>query len=193
MRNRNNEKLLNKDFKDDSIEDVTSFEEARAIINARLNTLRADLSYQSSAEECLFNELCKTHENKKRGIMDLYARFYSPCKVSDTSYEPKGDVDMNDVMLDFSQGYNEFIKNMENEYVKAMTKRYRATVLLANIMNIEYPYSRIMYLTYFIGMESKEIIDRLYISRATFYRLKSDALDYLTAIYYHPDKKDQRH
>ena len=190
MRNRNNENNSKRDLRDDSIEDVSSFEEARAIINSRLITLRADLSYQSKAEECLFNELCKTHENKKRGIMDLYARFYSPCKVSDTEYMPKVQADMNDLMLDFSRGYNEFIKNMESEYVKSITRRYRATILLANILNIEYPYSRIMYLAYFIGMNTKDIIERLFISRATFYRLKSDAIDHLTAIYYHPDLRD---
>ena len=173
---------------EDPIENVGSFEEARVIVHSRLTKLKEHLKFQLSAEESLFLELCNSHELRRKMMMNLYARYYSPCKVSDTVYIPKGETDMNDVMLDFSEGYNKFISNMDNEFIRLSIRRLRAAAMLNNIFSIEYPYSRIMYLTYFLGMDSDAIAEELYISRATYFRLKAIAINILTSFYYHkPD------
>jgi hypothetical protein len=40
-------------------------------------------------------------------------------------------------------------------------------------------------------MDPREISEDLYISRATFYRLKSIAINTLTQLYYQPDKRSR--
>ena len=176
-------------YRDSSIENAASFEEARAIIETRLKTLRQDLSGRTPAEDTIIAEILKAHEDKKLSLMDLYAGYYSPCKVTDTVFEPKGQGDMNDVMLSFSEGFNEFIENMEEQYVSLIMKRRRATILLNRMLSIRFPYSRLMYLYYYKGIDPKDIAELFFISRATFYRLKSAAINSLTALYYDSQKK----
>lgn len=176
-------------YRDSSIENAASFEEARAIIETRLKTLRQDLSGRTPAEDTIIAEILKAHEDKKLSLMDLYAGYYSPCKVTDTVFEPKGQGDMNDVMLSFSEGFNEFIENMEEQYVSLIMKRRRATILLNRMLSIRFPYSRLMYLYYYKGIDPKDITELFFISRATFYRLKSAAINSLTGLYYNSKKK----
>ena len=177
---------------DDMIGNASSFEEARAIIITRLNYLRADINYHTTAEEALFAELCKAHEDKKHRLMDMYARFYSPCKVSDPAFISGGQTDMNDLMINFSEGYDKFIMSMEKEYMQLTLRRRRATMLLSKILSIRYPLSRILYLNYYVNMDPVKISDALFISRATFYRLKSNGINSLTAIYYPPKNKKKK-
>ncbi len=172
---------------DDAIENVASFEEARAIINARLNNLCEDLTEHSETEDKYFNEICKAYEDQKINFMDLYAGYYAPCKVSDPLYLPKGEGDMNEVMINFSEGFNDFITSMEEQYVSCLIKRRRATILLSKMLSIQLPYSRLMYLYYYKKKDPSEISESLFISRATFYRLKSVAINTLTSLYYHPE------
>ena len=169
---------------DDLIENASSFEEARAIIQSRLNYLRADINYHTTAEEALFTELCKAHEDKKHRLMDFYAKFYSPCKVSNPEFIASGQTDMNDLMINFSEGYDKFIDSMEKEYLSLTLRRRRATTLMSKMLSKKYPYCRIMYLYYYMNMDPKKISGSLFISRATFYRLKSLALNMLTSLYY---------
>lgn len=64
-------------------------------------------------------------------------------------------------------------------------------MLLSKILSIKYPLSRLLYLYYYVNLDPGKISDALYISRATFYRLKSHAINTLTAIYY-PHKKNNK-
>ena len=176
---------------DDTIENVSSFEEARAIINTRLNQLYADLKDRSDSEDRYLNEICKALEDQKLSFMDIYAGYYAPCKVSDPVFLPKGQGDMNEVMVNFSDGFNDFITSMEEQYVSCLIRKRRATILLSKMLSIQLPYSRLMYLYYYKKMDPREISEDLYISRATFYRLKSIAINTLTQLYYQPDKRSR--
>lgn len=176
-------------YSDDSIENVSTFEEARSVISQRLINLKKDLAAYSTAERSLFAELVRADEERNKSLMDLYAGYYSPCNVSDTEYSPKGQCEMSDIMIDFSNGYEKFVKSMEDEYVELMDKRRRAISLLRNMLSISYPYSRVMYHFYVLQEDPGMISEQLFISRATFYRLKSVALNILTSMYYHPDGK----
>ncbi len=189
MKNTNPNNLNNID---EAIENVASFEEARAIINARLNRLCEDLADYPETENKLLNEICKVYEDRKISFMDLYAGYYAPCKVSDPTYVPKGQGDMNDVMINFSEGFNDFVKSMEEQYVNCLIRRRRATILLSRMLSIRLPYSRLMYLYYYKKKDPDEISETLYISRATFFRLKSFAINELTEMYYTPKGKDKK-
>ena len=166
-----------------------SFEEARAIINSRLNHLRSDLSDHSETEDILFNEIYKAYEDRKISLMDLYACYYAPCKVSEPTFLPNGQGDMNDVMISFSEGFKDFIASMEKQYVNCLMRRRRATILLNKMLSINLPYSRIMYLYYYKKKDPDEISESLFISRATFYRMKSVAINDLTRLYFSPKRK----
>ena len=174
---------------DEALENAASFEEARAIINARLNHLCTDLSDCPEVEQRLIQEINKAYEDQKVSLMDLYAGFYSPCKISDTVFEPKGQGDMNDVMIDFSEGFDEFVESLEESYVNAMMRRRRASVLLKRMLSLKLPYSRLMYLYYYKKLDPVIIIDDLFISRATFYRIKSVAINILTSMYFSPEEQ----
>ena len=176
---------------DDTIENVASFEEARAIINSRLNHLCSDLTDNSDTEKTLFNEICKAYEDRKIDFMDLYACYFAPCKVSEPTFLPTGQGDMNDIMINFSEGFNEFISSMEEQYVRCLIRRRRATILFAKMLSVKLPYSRLMYLYYFKKQDPDEISESLFISRSTFYRLKSAAINALTRLYYPPKGKEQ--
>lgn len=185
-----NQNRKNFNFDYDDIGKVSSFAEARAIINARLNHLREDLADVPEIEERLLKEIEKAHDDKRISLMDLYAGFYSPCKIADTCFEPKGNGDMNDVMLDFSKGFDEFIESMEEQYVECIIKRRRAAVLLKRMLSLGLPFSKILYLSYYKKLEPNEIIKNNFFSRATFYRLKSFAINTLTSLYYPSNKKN---
>ena len=122
---------------DDALDNAASFEEARAIINARLNHLCTDLSDCPEVENRLIREINKAYEDQKVSLMDLYAGFYSPCKISDTVFEPRGQGDMNDVMIDFSEGFDEFVESLEESYVNNIMRRRRAAVLLKRMLSMQ--------------------------------------------------------
>ncbi len=175
---------------DDALENAVSFEEARAIITARLNHLCTDLSDCPEIEQRFIKEINKVYEDQKVSLMDLYAGFYSPCKISDTVFEPKGQGDMNDVMIDFSEGFDEFVESLEESYVNSMMRRRRAAILLKRMLSLKLPYSRLMYLYYYKRLDPVAIIDDLFISRATFYRIKSVAINILTSMYFSPERQN---
>ena len=170
----------NKIFRDDAAEYVSSFEEARAIIVSRLNNLQVDLYARVPGEDALANEIAKAHEDMTNSLLDIYASNFSPCKVTDTEYIPRGQADMNDIMIDFSQGFNAFIESLEEKYVEMTVTRRQATLLLKRMLSLKLPFAQLLYYTYYKRLHPEEIKDKLYISRATFYRKKSDAINALT-------------
>lgn len=180
----NNYSNLNKILKDEAIENAASFGEARAIIVSRLNRLREDLSFQPSVEDPIIAEICKAREDGTTSLMDIYAGYYSPCKVSEPAYIPKGQGDMNDIMISFSEGFSEFIESLEEQYVELIIRRRRATILLNRMLSIRLPLARLMYLYYYQRIDPGDVTNKLYCSRATFYRLKSNAISAITRMYY---------
>lgn len=189
-RNKKKKKKKRTNSYDDALDNAASFEEARAIINARLNHLCSDLSDCPEVDNRLIQEINKAYQDQKVSLMDLYAGFYSPCKISDTVFEPKAQGDMNDVMIDFSEGFDEFVESLEESYVNNIMRRRRAAVLLKRMLSMKLPYSRLMYLYYFKKLDPIVIIDDLFISRATFYRIKSVAINMLTSMYFTPEEQN---
>ncbi len=169
---------------DDEMKDISSFDEARAIIETRLNHLHSDLFIRTKAEEALLNNILKSEDEIKTALMDVYAGYYSPCKVTDTVFVPKGDGDMNDMMIDFSEGYDDFVRDMQVAYAEKLDRKRKAAQLVKNILSLKYPYSRVLYLSYYQLKDPDDVADMLYFSRATFYRSKSLGINMLTKIYY---------
>ena len=167
---------------DDALKKAKSFEEAKEIIKARLKLLRVDIDFKSPLEEALLSELEKAHDDRDHKLMDIYARFCSPCKVGDYNSDPKSQSDMNDIMIDFSEGYDKFIRAMEEDLICMMTRRRNATMLMTKMLSIKYPYSKIMYLCYYRNMRDSEVRETLFLSRSSYYRLKNTGLEMLTQL-----------
>ena len=172
---------------DDELKNAKSFEEAREIVKSRLKLLRVDIDFRSPIEESLVSELDKAHDDRDRKLMDIYARYCSPCKVGDYSSDPRSQRDMNDIMIDFSEGYDKFIRAMEEDLISMMTRRRNATQLMTKMLSVKYPYSKIMYLCYYKNMRDSEVRDKLYMSRSSYYRIKNMGLDMLTKLCYPVD------
>lgn len=175
---------LNRLIRDEVIENASSFDEAKAIITTRLNHLKVDLFDKSSSEENVIAEICRANEDKQISLMDLYAGYYSPCQVTNPANDVKGNGDMTDVMLCFSEGFTKFVESLESHFVDIIIRRRRATILLNRMLSIKQPMARLMYLYYYKNLRPDVIISMLYISRATFYRLKAAAIRDLTKMYY---------
>ena len=184
MPTNNKNSRINRFFRDEEIENANSFEEARAIIVSRLNNLHVDLYARVPGEEAMLNEILKAHKDKFQGLMDIYAGFYSPCKVADTSFQPRGQADMNDIMIDFSEGFEKFIESLEERYVEMIIARRRATELLGKMLSLKLPFSQLLYLYYYKRVHPEDVFSLLFFSRATFYRMKGEAITELTRMYY---------
>jgi hypothetical protein len=184
LKTNNHNSNINRILKDEAIENAGSFEEARAIIVYRLNHLREDLLYRPAAEDPIVAEICKAREDGTKSLMDIYAGYYSPCKVSEPTFIPKGQGDMNDIMISFSEGFSEFIESLEEQYVDLIIRRRRATILLNRMLSIRLPWARLMYMYYYQRIDPGDVTDKLFCSRATFYRLKADAISAITKMYY---------
>ena len=161
-----------------------TYEEALDVIRRKLKYLRIDLGIDSKMEKELVKEMITAYSDKQISLMDLYAHFYAPCKITDPEFKIMGCGDMSDVMIDFSEGYEKFIKSLGDEYVNYMIRRRSAAILLSKIMTLPYPVSKIMYMRYFKEKSDLEIAANMFFSRATFYRLHKSGIDKLTAMYF---------
>ena len=163
---------------------VETFEQAKSIMKTRLKYLRVDLGIHSSVEDSLITEFRMICEDKNRNLMDYYTHFYAPCKVSSPEPVICGQGDMNDTMIDFSEGYDKFIKALGEEYANHIIRRRNASILLTKLLSLNHLQTRILYYYYYKAMDEKMIIDLMFISRSTFYRIKNNGLTMLTAIFY---------
>ena len=166
--------------------EAKNFNEAMKVIKKRLKFLRVDLGIQSSVEDSLITEFSMlydgTYTNEK--MLDYYTHIYVPCKVS--SLEPVfcGQGDMNDTMIDFSEGYDKFIKELGKEYADQIIRKRDALILLNRLLSLTDIQTNVLYNSYFKAYESKKIFDFMFISKATFFRAKNDGIMMLTSFFY---------
>ena len=90
-------------------------------------------------------------ERKAQGIMDIYAEdIMRRLKVTDYSGLPKKECDMTGEMIDFSQGFDDYIASLEERIQLLMQKQKKEAIeLLAMILSLRQPYSMILYLRYY--------------------------------------------
>lgn len=142
----------------------------------RLKNLNKDLNGSEEEVTDFFVKLCQIYEDRKENLMDVYARYYTGAKITDPTYIPAGNSDMTDYMIHFSEGYDIFIKKIENHYSEIVHKRKEAIMLFTCMVSLPLTMSSILYLTYFKNLTPTEVRERLYMSRSTYYRLKHSAI-----------------
>ncbi len=145
----------------------------------RLKNLNKDLGCSDAEETDFFIKLCRLYEDKRINLMDVYARYYTGAKITDTAFMPQGSSDMTDYMIHFSEGYDIFVKRIEKHYAELVRKRKDAITLFTCMVSLPLNMSCLLYLTYFKCLSPDEVKERLYISRSTYFRLKHRAIELL--------------
>ena len=150
----------------------------------RLKRLNEDLNCGEREANTLIHELTGHYKSTGFDLMDEYARLFAPVKTSpDPDSAKGGPVDMTKLMVDFSEGYTEFVAKLESAYINILEKRRGAVDLFSKMVSLPFPEARILFLTYYKNMSPEEIRDCLYISRATYYRSKKAAIESLREIF----------
>ena len=153
-------------------------EEYKAMVQ-RLKNLNKDLNGTGDDETDFFVKLCRLYEDKKVNLMEIYAKYYSGAKVTDTAYIPAGTSDMSDYMIHFSEGYDIFVKKIEKHYAEIVQKRKEAMRLFTCMVSLPLNMSAVLYLTYFKCLDPDEVRVQLFMSRSTYYRIKQKAIQML--------------
>ena len=145
----------------------------------RLKNLNKDLNGSNDETTDFFVKLCRVYEDKKLNLMDVYAKYYTGAKITDTAFMPAGNSDMTDYMIHFSEGYDVFIKKIEKHYTDLVCKRKEAIKLFTCMVSLPLCMSSLLYLTYFKEMTPDEVRKKMFISRSTYYRMKHEAVELL--------------
>ncbi|MBR5358816.1 MAG: DUF1492 domain-containing protein [Clostridiales bacterium] len=145
----------------------------------RLKNLNKDLNGTGGDETDFFVKLCRLYEDKKVNLMEIYAKYYSGAKVTNTAFVPAGPSDMTDYMVHFTEGYDIFVKKIEKHYAELVQRRKEAMRLFTCMVSLPLSMSSVLYLTYFKRLEPDEVSDQLYMSRSTYYRTKQKAIQLL--------------
>ncbi len=143
----------------------------------RLKNLYADLYSTEPEAEALFQELCHLYKGNNENLMDEYAKLFAPVKTTPESVPGSGNpVDMTQLMIDFSEGYSEFVTRLEGTYRDVLKRRKSAVDLFSKMVSLPFPEARILFMTYYKKMDQEQILKSLFISRSTYYRSKKAAL-----------------
>ena len=162
---------------------IISEKELRSLVLTRLGSLHNDVNMEPDSNTKYLAELKKTKEEKRRIIMDIYARYYSPQKTTDLSGLPKRQGDMTGEMLDFCAGFDQYIASMEAEYQAYSKQRKEAVQLLTMVLTLKQPFSRILYLRYYMKMSPEDACGTLHVARSTLFRKQNAALNKLMVMF----------
>ena len=149
----------------------------------KLTTLYEDLMIADDENGMVINVALEYAKGKEDDAIDLYTRDHAPIKVSGLNEKIKSDHDMNEVLVEFSSGYEEFVKNLNRRAGVLMSRYSEAVELLFMILSLPFPYSSLIYLRYYRRMSVKEIQEQLNLSRSTYYRLSNEAITNLNCLY----------
>ena len=158
-------------------------QELKTFLLLKLNSLYSDVNLDPDKTAAYREEIRKTAEDKRRLMMDVYAKYYAPAKVTDFSGLPKRGCDMTGEMLDFSAGFDRYIASIEEEYNVIVKQKREAVALLSLVLSLRQPYSRILYFRYYKKMSTKETCDELHIARSTLFRKREAALCELSELF----------
>jgi uncharacterized membrane protein YvbJ len=92
---------------------VLSKEKLKSYLLRKLNSLYTDVNSAPEDTTSYLSYIKRTEEEKRKIIMDLYAGYYAPAKVTDYSGLPKRRCDMTGEMLDFVENFDKYIASLE--------------------------------------------------------------------------------
>ena len=157
--------------------------ELKTFLLVKLNSLYSDVNSTPERTAAFMEELKRAREDRRAVLMDIYAGYYAPEKVTDYSGLPKRQCDMTGEMLDFSSGFDKYIASIEEEYNVIVKQKREAVALLSLILSLKQPYSRILYLRYYKRLSPEDASEELHIARSTMFRKRNVALGKLAELF----------
>ncbi|MCQ2482825.1 MAG: hypothetical protein MJ153_05020 [Clostridia bacterium] len=135
----------------------------------RLETLRDDLYYSTTMLEQKL-QLVKEITSNLDQLHDEYVKDFAPVAASSFGVRFQHDSDMNSAYIDFSEGYDKFIKDLKKDIVRLYYLRDSSYQILSEILVLPSPHSQILFLRYYLNERPKVISAFFYKSKSTFYR-----------------------
>lgn len=157
--------------------------ELKTYLLLKLNSMYSDANLDADKTAAYLEEIRKTSEDKRRLMMNVYAEYYAPAKVTDYSGLPKRECDMTGEMLDFSSGFDKFIASIEEQYNIIVKQKREAVALLSLVLSLKQPYSKLLYFRYYKKMSTKETCAEMHIGRSTLFRKREVALSELSKVF----------
>ncbi len=138
-------------------------------LERRLETLKDDIYYSNTMLEQKL-QLVKEITSNLDKLHDDYVKDFSPVATSSFGVRFQHDSDMNSAYIDFSEGYDKFIKELKKDIVRLYYLRETSYQILSEILVLPSPHSQILFLRYYLN-ESPEVISTFFFnSRSKFYR-----------------------
>ena len=162
---------------------VLSRKKLRSYLLLKLNSMYRDVNASPDKTTSYLSDIKRTEEDKRRILMDLYAGYYAPEKVTDYSGLPKRQCDMTGEMLDFADNFDKYIASLEEEYSVFLKQKREAVALLAMVLSLRQPYSKILYLKYYKKMSPLEMCGEMHIASSTLFRKRHAALGELAELF----------
>lgn len=141
----------------------------KQLLKKRLTNLQKDISFGNS----YLDAKCTMYDDIKASLDKLkedYVRDHIPVKTSRTEIGVQSDCDMNDVFINFSEGYEKFSRKIAKQKKFYQYKRDSAIFLLDCIMKLESPYNELLFIKYFLNASSDTIEKLYFYSRTSLYR-----------------------
>ena len=162
---------------------VLTRKKLRSYLLLKLNSMYKDVNMSPDRTNSYLSNVKRTEEDKRKLLMELYAGYYAPVKVTDYSGLPKRSCDMTGEMLDFVDNFDKYVASLEEEYNAWIKQKREAVALLAMVLSLRQPYSRILYLKYYKKMSPMQMCNEMHIARSTLFRKRNDALAKLAELF----------
>lgn len=141
----------------------------------RLKRMRSEIEMQSDIKELIE----RSGFDADSFFYDVYSRNYAPVNVSDPVYKGHGECDMTSIYLEYSAGFDDFLDSINSEYHRLIRSSSAAVTLYSNIISLPDTYAKVLLLTFYYEESVDVILQMLYISRASYYRYKNEAITLL--------------
>ena len=162
---------------------VLTRKKLRSYLLVKLNSMYSDVNASPDKTTSFLDTIRRSEEDKRKILMDMYADCYAPVKATDYSGLPKRSCDMTAEMLDFVDNFDKYIASIEEEYSVFIKQKREAVALLAMVLSLRQPYSRILYLKYYKRMSPVEMCGEMHIARSTLFRKRNVALGELAELF----------
>ena len=141
------------------------------LLRTRLNNLYEDLTCSSEEAVTLVSFMSNAMEDKSTIIRDMYYHDYAPVRVLNPAHTIKGGVqDIEAEIIAVSEGYDNFIKKINNRTSNVLNRHATALALFLNILALPEPYNRLLYMRFFKGLKIDDLSREMFCSKSSCYR-----------------------
>lgn len=133
------------------------------------------------SEDLLLKFACyaKTRSEREFLIKEMYISDYALASVVDTERDVIEVEPDPDRYNDFVIGFDKYLERTEKEIDEIINDNRQALIVFRTMLGLEHPYSTLLYNEFFRELPRKELLNTMYMSKSTFYRKRTIALEKL--------------